>query len=169
MIKWQLLTKSLYLDKNIPLRGGAWNLIKTVTLEENTAYIIEELGGQYNAVLLMFENLWSTNKTGVSTSISFNGLLPSSISNSFSGGLYINSSSYPSSGFYEVELLEDGCARVITGGLNSAGNRATGNETGLITPSYMNNKNYFDKVAFSVSGYATNQMNTGAIITIYAR
>ena len=152
--------------------GGLWNLIKTVTTEEEVSYISENLGGQYSSVLLIFENVWS-GSGGKSTSISFNGFTPSGISNSVSGRGYINTSTFPSSGFYEAEMLENGYAKIITGGVNSGGNRGAFSnsviEVGVLPPSYLKSKKFFDAVAFSLSGYATHKLNAGAIITIYAR
>lgn len=172
MIRWLQLVKSLYLDKNIPLQGGAWNLIKTVTTEEEVSYISENLGGQYSSVLLIFENVWS-GSGGKATSISFNGNSPSSIANSVSGREYINTSTYPSSGFYEAEMLENGYAKIITGGANSGGNRGAFSssviEVSVLSPSYLKGKEYFDAVSFSLSGYATHKLNAGAKITIYAK
>lgn len=152
--------------------GGSWNLIKTVTTEEEVSYISENLGGQYSSVLLIFENVWS-GSGGKSTSISFNGFKPSTVSNSVSGREYINISTFPSSGFYEAEMLENGYAKIITGGANSAGNRGAPSvsaiEVSVLPPSYLKSKNFFDAVAFSLAGYATHKLNAGAIITIYAR
>ena len=153
-------------------RGGAWNLIKTVTTEEEVAYISEQLGDQYSSVLLIFENVWS-GSGGKSVSISFNGFTPSTTGNSVSGREYINTSTYPSSGFFEAEMLENGYAKILTGGVNSGGNRGgfttSAIEANAFTPSFLNGKNYFDEVSFSLSGYATHKLNAGAIITIYAR
>ena len=156
---------------NLPV-GGSWNLIKTVTTEEEVSYISENLGGQYSSVLLIFENVWS-GSGGKSTSISFNGFTPSGNSNSVSGREYINISSYPSSGFYEAEMLKNGYAKIITGGVNSGGNRGafTQNaaEANVLPPSFLKGKEYFDEVSFSLSGYATHKLNAGAKITIYAK
>lgn len=133
---------------------------------------MENLGGQYSSVLLIFENVWS-GSGGKSTSISFNGNTPSLNRNSVSGREYINTSTYPSSGFYEAEMLENGYAKIITGGVNSGGNRgafpASVIETNVLPPSYLKSKNYFDAVAFSLERYSTHKLNAGAIITIYAR
>lgn len=152
--------------------GGSWNLIKTVTTEEEVAYISENLGGQYSSVLLIFENVWS-GSGGKSTSISFNGNTPSSVQHSVSGREYINISTYPSSGFYEAEMLENGYAKIITGGVNSGGNRGgltpNATEANVLPPSYLKNKNFFDEVSFSLFAYATHKLNAGAKITIYAK
>lgn len=156
---------------NLP-GGGSWNLIKTVTTEEEVSYISENLGGQYSSVLLIFENVWS-GSGGKATSISFNGNTPSINTNSVSGREYINTSTYPSSGFYEAEMLKNGYAKIITGGANSSGNRGSftsiATEANVLPPSFLKGKEYFDAVSFSLSGYATNKLNAGAKITIYAR
>lgn len=156
---------------NLP-GGGSWNLIKTVTTEEEVSYISENLGGQYSSVLLIFKNVWSESG-GKSTSISFNGNTPWSNTNSVSGRWYINTSTYPSSGFYEAEMLKNGYAKIITGGVNSGGNRGNftseASEANVLPPSYLNGKEYFDEVSFSLSGYATHKLNAGAKITIYAK
>ena len=130
------------------------------------------MGGQYSAVLLIFENVWS-GSGGKSTSISFNGFSPSSLSNSVSGREYINTSTYPSSGFYEAEMLKDGYAKITTGGVNSGGNRGAFSvsviEVSVLPPSYLKSKNFFDAVAFSISSYSMHKLNVGAKITIYAK
>ena len=130
------------------------------------------MGGQYSSVLLIFENVWS-GSGGKATSISFNGNTPSTNKNSVSGREYINTSTYPSSGFYEAEMLENGYAKIITGGVNSGGNRGSFEseviEANVLLPSYLNGKEYFDEVSFSLSGYATHKLNAGAKITIYAK
>ena len=153
-------------------RGGAWNLIKTVTTEEEVAYISEQLGDQYSSVLLIFENVWS-GSGGKSTSISFNGFTPSGTGNSVSGREYINTSTYPSSGFYEAEMLKNGYAKIITGGANSGGNRggftSSATEANVLPPAFLKGKEYFDEVAFSLTAYATHKLNAGAKITIYAK
>lgn len=152
--------------------GGSWNLIKTVTTEEEVSYISENLGGQYSSVLLIFENVWSEDG-GKSTSFALNGNTPSSISNSVNGREYVNTSTYPSSGFYEAEILKNGYAKIITGGVNSVGNRGNftqnATEANVFPPSFLKGKEYFDAVAFSLSEYAAHKLNAGAIITIYAR
>lgn len=149
-----------------------WELKRTITIEEETAYISEQLGNQYSSVLLIFENVWS-GSGGKSTSISFNGFTPSGVGNSVSGREYINTSTFPSSGFYEAEMLENGYAKITTGGVNSGGNRGAFStsviEVSVLPPSYLKSKNFFDEVAFSLAGYATHKLNAGAIIRIYAR
>lgn len=130
------------------------------------------MGGQYSSVLLIFENVWSKSG-GKATSISFNGNTPSGFRNSVSGREYINTSKYPSSGFYVAEMLENGYAKIITGGVNSGWNRGafstSATEANVLPPSYLNGKEYFDEVSFSLSGYAMHKLNAGAIITIYAK
>ena len=156
----------------LDIGGGSWNLIKTVTTEEEVSYISENLGGQYSSVLLIFENVWSGSGSK-STSISFNGFTPSSVSNSVSGREYINTSTYPSSGFYEAEMLKNGYAKIITGGANSGGNRggftSSATEANVLPPAFLKGKEYFDEVVFSLTAYATHKLNAGAKITIYAK
>lgn len=77
-----------------------WKLIKEKILEEQTAWISETLDGQYKELLLIYENLWSSNKTGIGVAISFNGNATSSISSSFSTGAFVNSEQFPSQGFF---------------------------------------------------------------------
>ena len=156
----------------LDIGGGSWNLIKTVTTEEEVSYISENLGGQYSSVLLIFENVWS-GSGGKSTSISFNGFTPSGPGNSVSGREYINTSTYPSSGFYEAEMLKNGYAKIITGGANSSGNRGVFTsstiEANVLPPAFLKGKEYFDEVVFSLAAYATHKLNAGAKITIYAK
>lgn len=69
--------------------------------------------------------------------------------------------------------LPNGYTKIITGGVNSGGNRGiftqNATEANVFPPANLRGKEYFDAVAFSLSGYATHKLNAGAIITIYAR
>ena len=54
MIKWQLLIKSLYLDKNIPLRGGGYILVASAKTEEEVSKI-ELSGFEANEILVIMK------------------------------------------------------------------------------------------------------------------
>ena len=147
-----------------------WKLIKEKILEEQTAWISETLDGQYKELLLIYENLSSSNKTSIGVVISFNGNNTGSISSSFSTGAFVNSEQFPSQGFFEVKLLPNGCAKVIGAGINSGANRGgASNNLGYMTKDQMKNLDYINKVNFSLEAYSTNEMNVGAKIYIYGR
>ena len=147
-----------------------WKLIKERILEEQTAWISETLDGQYKELLLIYENLWSSNKTGIGVAISFNGNSTASSMTSFTTGAFVNSKQYPSQGFFEVKFLPNGCAKVIGAGINSAANRGNPvNNLGYMTKDQMKNFDYINKVNFSLEAYGTNEMNAGAKIYIYGR
>lgn len=147
-----------------------WELIKERILEEQTAWISKTLDDQYKELLLIYENLWSSNKTGIGIAISFNGNNTASSTTSFSTGAFVNSEQFPSQGFFEVKFLPNGCDKVIGAGINSGANRGSAvNNLGYMTKDQIKNLDYINKVNFSSEAYGTNKMNVGAKIYIYGR
>lgn len=146
-----------------------WELVKTITLEKQIAYITETLDGQYKELMLIFENLYSSNQTTKGVAIAFNGKSTGVGSNSFVTGKFIQTQNYPSQGFFKIKFLPDNRAEIISAGINSGGNRGSTNNVGCMTKEQMNNQDYIDKVSVSIEAYATNEMNAGAKFYIYVR
>lgn len=158
----------------LPEGGGGssekeWELVKTITLEEQIAYITETLDGQYKELILIFENLYSSNETSKGVTIAFNGNSTGTGSTSLTMGKFIQTQNYPSQGFFKIKFLPDNRAEIIGAGSNSASNRAEFNNVGCMTKEQMNNQNYIDKVSVSIETYSNNKMNAGAKFYIYVR
>lgn len=154
--------------------GGSteeWELLKEITLEEDTAYINEKLDGEYKSIILFFENILSSNQNSISVIISFNGNIPSTQSVYTQSRNFVqNNANFKSSGFFKADILPDGSCIVFSAGQNSSANRGTGgNDVSHMTKAQMNYKNYIEEVSFSLNSYSTNQMVSGASIQIYGR
>lgn len=142
--------------------GGEWKHIASVTLEETTAYIMQEISGSYDNVLIEFENLLRAegNSGGINVSVNTK---PSGATSAFSFGTFIHNSS-AARGLVEIEKILDR-VRVTGVGHNAAGNGA-GSGVGLIPIMVTGD---ITEVGFSISGYASSKMAAGAVFNFYGR
>ena len=142
--------------------GGEWKHIGSVTLEETTAYILQEIGGGYNNVLIEFKNLLRADGNSSAINVSVNKA-PGGIRDAVQFGAFIHADA-PSRGLVEFKKIND-YVRVICVGNNSSGN-GTGSGVGLIPFDVTTD---ITKVGFSLSGYASSKMSAGAVFNIYGR
>lgn len=142
--------------------GGEWKHICSVTLEETTAYIMQEIGGSYNNVLIEFENLLRADGNSGGINVSVNNK-PGGAKNAFSFGAFIHNSS-AARGLVEIEKIRD-WVRVTGVGHNAAGN-GSGSGVGLIPIRVTGD---ITEVGFSISGYASSKMAAGAVFNFYGR
>lgn len=156
------------LTVNIPTGGGGsndWVLIHSMTLEQDTQYIIKDLGVKYNEVRICFENLWCVEGTTAGLAIAVNGGSTGLAAQCASGGTFVNSKTYPCGAIIVVRKESDTFSSCTIMGKNSAGN----SQGSGVFPLVYNVANGITKVQFSLSAYGTHTMNTGAIIEMWGR
>lgn len=158
---------------DLPINAGGGledvTLLHTITLEEDTQYIYQELDNDYEYIVVEFENLWCVEGTSCGVSVSVNNGNLISIITSIGSPDFVNSSSYPSKG---IAIIEKVCSTAIVtfGGINTAGNRGkSGNVNGIDSTETDLTDSGINVVGFCLSGWATHTMNAGAIINIYGR
>ena len=151
---------------NIPSGGASeFRLLRSITLAEDTKYIQESLGANYNEVRIAFRNLWCVEGTACGVAVSANDGVTTYLAQCAVIGMFVNSSNYPCSGVAEIEKVGDDCLRCSVVGMNTAGNsKGSG-----IGPIMVGATNGIERITFSLEGYNTHTMNTGAIIDIYGR
>lgn len=151
---------------DFPSGGGGeeWKLLHTMTLAEDTKFFKQELGGSYNAVRILFENLWCVEGTGGGIAAAVNDANTSSAMSSVATGGFINNSSYPARGCVEFEKINNNVLATVAG-VNKAGNGA-GSCVAFIPKEIIGD---ITAVSFSLNGYASKTMNAGAVFNIYGR
>ena len=157
------------LSVEIPQGGGGgyndWVLLHSMVLEQDTQYIVKDLGANYNEVRICFENLWCVEGTGAGLAIAVNGGSTGLAAQCASGGAFVNSKTYPCVAIIVARKENDTFSSCTIMGKNSAGNyQGSG-----VFPLVYNVANGITKVQFSLGAYGTHTMNTGAIIEVWGR
>lgn len=160
---------SAALTVEIPQGGGGgyndWVLLHSMVLEQDTQYIVKDLGANYNEVRICFENLWCVEGTSAGLAIAVNGGSTGLAAQCASGGDFVNSKAYPCVAIIVARKENDTFSSCTIMGRNIAGNdRGSG-----VFPLVYNVANGITKVQFSLNAYGTHTMNTGAIIEVWGR
>ena len=160
------------LTVDIPSGGGSGSesksfvLLHSLTFEEDTQYVNQGLGGNYEEVLIEFSSLYSVEGKSTSLVVSVNGGRVGNVMDYFKGPSFVNNSSYPSAGIIILKKIENNCIAMIVG-RNSGGNQGSAGQGVGIVQKNVSNGIY--EVSFALEGYLSNTMNTGAKFDIYAR
>jgi hypothetical protein len=156
----------------IPTGGGGsgggsanWNLLRSVTLAEDTKYITQSLDGNYDEIRILFNNLWCVEGKSAQLAIAVNNGNTGISAMCAVGGSFVNAPAYPSEGAILISKMSDSISSCTIIGQNTSGNK-----NGCGTFALVNNvADGISKVMFSLNVYSQNTMNAGAVIDIYGR
>ena len=148
---------------DFPTGGGdkPFELLYTITLAEDTKYIMQTLDKVCSEVVIEFSNLWCVEGNGkdVAANVNNGGLA----NNVILGGSFIKTESYPSRGIVHMEPIFNMTKGTILG-INSGSTKSS-----VLSYSEINSSDGIYRVGFSLGSYGSHTMNAGAVIKIYGR
>lgn len=150
--------------------GDGWELLKEITLEEDTQIATVSFDKGYNEIRIRFENLWNAGAEAAGSigfAVGVNGNAPGVGTGGTGLGAFIMKEPYNAMGVAYIQRLSNSFALVAISGTHNTGNR---NGSGL---SAIRGDNLLQggisNIKFSLGSYGKNIMNTGAIFYIEGR